>query len=78
MGKRVISPVAWLLFASFVYCLIVVGAIWTLGGEAWSLLGVVMAVVVAAAGPFLGAAVIWIIVRRTNRHGEERPSEPGT
>jgi hypothetical protein len=38
-----------------------------LGSEAWSLFVVVGFVIAATAGPIVGAGVVWLIVRRTNR-----------
>lgn len=76
MGNREISPVARLVVGVIVYVAIVVGAIWMLGGEAWWLLAIVAVVVGAAASPFLGAGVVWLIVRRANRRNDPRHVEP--
>lgn len=70
MGRREIHPVARLIVGSFAYVLIVAVAIWMLGSEAWSMFVVFGLVIVATASPFIGAGVVWLIVRFTNRRDD--------
>ena len=72
MGYRAIPPVARLVAGAIAYVLIVIVAIWMLGREAWSLFVIAGFALFAVAGPIFGAALIWLIVRRTNRKHEQR------
>jgi len=76
MGHHAISPVARLIAGSIAYLAIVSFAVWKLGREAWSFFVVAGLTVFAVAGPVIGAAIVWLIVRRTNRRrGPQRDSE---
>lgn len=77
MGYRAIPPVARLIAGSIAYVTIVVVAIWMLGSEAWSFFVVAGLAIFAVAGPVIGAAVVWLIVRRTNRRHDPQQGPDG-
>jgi hypothetical protein len=70
MSFREISPVARLIAGVVSYVGVVVVAIWMLGGEAWRMFTLVTIVLGKATGPFLGAGVVWLIVRCVNRRDD--------
>ena len=76
MSLREFSQVARLIIGALCYVTIVAVAVWMLGGEAWRLLAVVAVLIAAAASPFLGAAVVWFVVRRANRRDDSQPADP--
>ncbi len=79
MGHHAMPPVARLFAGSIAYAAIVVVAVWKLGTEARSFLVAVGLAIVAVTGPMIGAAIVWLTIRRTNRshdqqHGPDGPS----
>ena len=76
MNLRELSPAARLIGGAVSYVAIVAVAVWMLGVEAWWLLAVVAIAVAAAVSPFLGAGVVWFIVRRANRRHDSQPVDP--
>jgi len=77
MRYRTIPPVARLIAGSIAYVTIVVVAIWMLGSEAWSFLVIAGLAIFAVAGPVIGVAVVWLIVRRTNRRYDPQQGPDG-
>jgi uncharacterized membrane protein len=80
MGLHAIPPVARLFSGAIAYVTIVIAAVWMLGREAWSFFVVAGLAVFAVVGPMIGAALVWLIVRRTNRRHDPQqgPDGPST
>ncbi len=76
MNLREIPPAVRLIGGAVSYIAIVAVAVWMLGVEAWWLLAVVAIALAAAVSPFLGAGVVWFIVRRANRRHNSQPIDP--
>ena len=71
-----ISPVARLLAGVASYAGVVGVALWMLGGEAWRMFVMVSFVLAALGGLVLGAGMVWLVVRLTNRRTAARQYKP--
>ena len=49
-------------------------ALWMLGGEAWRIFLLVLFVLAALGGLFLGALMVWFVIRYVNRRADQSRS----